>query len=257
MKKNMSLKVLMTIAILMLGASNAHAGGSVPAGASWYWQLRGNVNTTKTVKVYDVDVFDVSASQIENLKAAGKTVICYFSAGSYEAWRQDSARIPKVARGKKMSGWDELWIDVRNSGVRDLMDSRIGLAKSKGCDGVEPDNVDGFTNQTGFPLKSSDQVSYLKFLASAAHKRGLTIALKNSGELVDALVNNFDFAIVESCYRYSECDAFKPFIKQNKGVLIAEYTATKKADCTNAKANKFSLAYYAQELDGSRYIQCK
>jgi hypothetical protein len=39
------------------------------------------------------------------------------------------------------------------------------------------DNVDGFTNATGFPLTPVDQLTYNRFLAMEAHVRGLSIGL--------------------------------------------------------------------------------
>ena len=42
------------------------------------------------------------------------------------------------------------------------------IAVQKGCDGVDPDNVDGYTNKTGFPLTAKDQLAYNKFLAQEA-----------------------------------------------------------------------------------------
>ena len=44
---------------------------------------------------------------------------------------------------------------------------RLELAKRKGCDGVEPDNVDGHEddNDTGFGFGFNDQLVYNKWLA--------------------------------------------------------------------------------------------
>lgn len=39
------------------------------------------------------------------------------------------------------------------------MTNRTILAKTKNCDGLEPDNVDGFQNPTGFPLTYTDQIT--------------------------------------------------------------------------------------------------
>ena len=87
---------------------------------------------------------------------------------------------PKAALAEPLDGWEgEWWLDVRNSKVRQIMQKRLDLAVSKGCDAVDPDNVDGYTNESGFPLTASHQLSYDKFLASEAHKRGLAIGLKN------------------------------------------------------------------------------
>jgi len=69
--------------------------------------------------------------------------------------------------------------------------------KEKGCDGVEPDNVDGYTNDTGFNLTSNDQIQYNKFLANEAHQRGLSIGLKNNLDQIEVLEPFFDFAVNE------------------------------------------------------------
>ena len=34
-----------------------------------------------------------------------------------------------------------------------VMDARLDQCASKGFDGIEPDNIDGYTNDTGFPLR--------------------------------------------------------------------------------------------------------
>ena len=50
-----------------------------------------------------------------------------------------------------MDNWaGERWLDTRSTNVRDIMMARLDLAKSKKCDGVEPDNVDGYANKNGF-----------------------------------------------------------------------------------------------------------
>ena len=51
---------------------------------------------------------------------------------------------------------------------------RLDLAVDKGCDGVEPDNMDGFTNRTGFRLSEDDQLGYNRRLANEAHLRDLS-----------------------------------------------------------------------------------
>ena len=74
-------------------------------------------------------------------------MICYFSAGSYEAWRDDASQFPASALGDTLDGWeDERWLDIRDQGVLAIMETRIALASEKGCDAVEPDNVDNYTN---------------------------------------------------------------------------------------------------------------
>ena len=77
------------------------------------------------------------------------------------------------------------------------MEARLDTAVAKGCDGVEPDNIDGYINESGFDLSGSDQITYNQFLATAAHERGLMIGLKNDLDQIEALVDSFDFAVNE------------------------------------------------------------
>lgn len=231
---------------------------AVPAGSSWYWQLSGTVKTTIDAEVYDIDLWDNSSELFARLKQQGRTVVCYFSAGSYENWRPDAAKFPANALGKNLDGWPgERWLNTRSKAVREIMRARMDMAKAKGCDALEPDNVDGYSNNNGFGLTAADQVNFNKFLATEARARGLLIGLKNTTDLVPSLVNHFDFAVVEQCYQYNECAAYKPFITQSKAVLIAEYQAYSAAKCANARQNGFSLAFFNLSLNGSKYQPCR
>lgn len=57
-----------------------------PGTTTWQWQLQGRIDTSFDVDMYDIDLFDTPASTIRQLQRDGRTVICYFSAGSYEDW---------------------------------------------------------------------------------------------------------------------------------------------------------------------------
>ncbi len=55
--------------------------------------------------------------------------------------------------GSELEGWaGERWLDISNPALKPIMLARLDLAHIKGCDGVEPDNVDGYTNNSGFNL---------------------------------------------------------------------------------------------------------
>jgi hypothetical protein len=102
---------------------------------------------TPNVSIYDIDLFDNSKEAISFLHGLGKKVICYFSAGSYEPGRPDSGEFRKGDMGKVMDGWpDEKWLRLDSENVRRIMKARVQLAKDKGCDGVDPDNVDGYVS---------------------------------------------------------------------------------------------------------------
>jgi hypothetical protein len=160
--------------------------------------------------------------------------------------------------GNNLSGWPgERWLDVRNAEVLNIMARRMDLAKSKGCDALEPDNVDGFSNNAGFPLTANDQIVYLQKLAVAAHARGLKIALKNATDLVSSVHGDFDFAVVEQCFKYNECQAYTKFTETGKAVLNAEYSSYSAATCATAKALRFSTTFYNLALDGTVYQPCQ
>jgi Uncharacterized conserved protein len=171
---------LLTLGLLFTGVSTAVADWYRPnLHTNAQIQLQGEINRSYPVDLYDIDLFDTSSATIQSLKNTGTHVICYFSAGSYENWRPDAKQFAKKDLGKNLSGWPgERWLDIRSTKVRQIMKARLDLAAAKGCDGVDPDNVDGYTNNPGFPLTAAHQLSYNRFLAQESHRRGLTIGLK-------------------------------------------------------------------------------
>jgi len=202
-------------------------------------------------KVYIIDLFDNSPEIIKALNNRGSLVICYFSAGTWEEWRPDAGEFPPETIKKPLENWPgERWLDVRNEAVREVMKKRLDLAADKGCDGVDPDNTDFYLYDTGFNYTKEDAIAYIKFLSEEAHKRGLKIGLKNNGELVSNVIEYVDFAVVESCFKYNECDLYKPFIEKGKNVFVVEYELPKNEFCPIALSNGFSAAKACPELDG-------
>jgi len=234
------------------------------ADTSWNWQLTGAIDTSVPAALYDIDLFESSEALIETLQNEGKKVICYFSAGSYESYRSDSDRFMQSDLGKKLQGWeDERWLDIRSRNVRNIMQARLDMAVQKGCDGVEPDNVDGYANNTGLGLRAADQLDYNRFIAAQAHMRGLSVALKNDLEQAAALEPFFDFAINEQCHEYDECDLLDVFILNGKPVLNAEYRqdyvddpAQRNALCADSIHRGFNTLVLPVDLDGSFRYAC-
>ncbi len=234
------------------------------AGITWQWQLSGPLNLGYDVDLYDVDLFEAPQQDLDDLHASGRTVICYFSGGSSEDWRPDFSEIPEDAMGRKLSGWDgERWLDIRRRDVFDLMLTRLDLAVSRGCDGVEPDNVDGHTNNTGFDLSPEDMLAFNRNLANAAHERGLAVALKNDGGQTEALVDYYDFELNEECHQFEECGELSPFVAAGKPVLNAEYPGSQAkavADeaqiCAAARTHSTRTLILPLDLDDSFRIAC-
>lgn len=74
-------------------------------GTTWQWQISGTVDLSVNVPVYDIDLFDNDASVVSALKAKGRKVICYMSAGSFEDWREDASSFTSVVKGNDLDGW--------------------------------------------------------------------------------------------------------------------------------------------------------
>jgi hypothetical protein len=223
-------------------------------GISWQWQLTGAIDLSVDAALYDVDLFDTPAATVAALHARGRHVVCYLDAGTYEPGRPDSADFPAAVRGAPVEGWPgELWLDIRRLDLlRPILERRLDLCRAKGFDGVEPDNVDGSTNSSGFPLSADDQLAFNRYLAGAAHARGLSVGLKNDLDQAAALEPAFDWALDEQCYEYQECDAPQPFARARKAVLVAEYELPPSAFCAQARAAGYSAIAKHLELDAWR-----
>lgn len=229
-------------------------------GATWDWQLKTPIDPSIDVQVYDIDLFENDASVIADLKARGRKVICYVNLGAFETWRPDAARFPREVIGAPYHGFpDENWLDIRRLDLLGpIVRSRLDMARDKGCDAVEPDNMDGYDTtaheSSGFPLTHIDQLVYNRFVASEAHRRGMAVGLKNDIHQVDDLVNDFDFHVSEQCYEHQECHLLLPFIAAGKPVFLAEYVLPLESFCPMARTARISAIRKRNELDAWREV---
>ena len=208
---------------------------------SWQWQLQGKIDRSVRAHMFDVDMFDTPAATVTSLHHAGRVVVCYIDAGTWENWRPDKGKFPKSVRGKP-NGWPgERWLDIRRLAILGpILKARMDRCRDKGFDGVEFDNVDGYANSTGFPLTAAEQLRFDVWLANQAHRRGLSVALKNDLDQVPALLKYFDFALDEQCFQYTECGKLRPFVKAGKAVFEVEYSISTSTFCPKANRLHFN-----------------
>lgn len=221
-------------------------------GLAWQWQLTGKLDPTVDAPVYDVDGFNVSKAQVDDLHRRGRKVICYVSTGAWEDFRPDAGRFPKSVLGKS-NGWKgERWLDLRRTDVLGpLMAERFDMCREKGFDAVEPDNMDGYANETGFPLTGAQQLAYNRLVARLAHDRGLAVGLKNDLDQIPELVGDFDFAVNEQCAEFGECEALGAFTRAGKAVFHVEYDKAPAGFC--AESRKLRLSSMRKELELGRW----
>jgi Glycoside-hydrolase family GH114 len=224
--------------------------------------------------VYDIDGFENSAATVAALHAMGKKVICYVDAGVYETYRPDADKFKALSPriwGAADEGWaGSYWLDIRRiSELAPIMQARFQMCKDKGFDAIEPDEITGWSNNSGFPLTYADQITYNRALAGWAHAIGMSIGLKGDIEQAHDLVGDFDWTLNEQCYEYSECTTVSNegpgadgkdwpgvqlFSQAGKAVWIAEYKGLSASQCADAVANHFNASLYVSglPLDGGR-----
>ncbi len=238
----------------------ALAVNPIPPGSTWLWDLEGG-QTSGNADVIDYDprLGDKARRGQAVFRGRAKYVICYFSAGTWEASRPDMGGLQPSDIGAVLKGgnsshgtWDdngkpERILNVESPRVQEVMRGRLDDAAARHCDGVEPDNVDVVKNK----------VAYMKWLSDEAHKRNLVIGLKNADDLAAQVVSYFDFVIIEQCLQYSECDKYDVFVKAGKAALEAEYRSYSQSLCDTAKKNKFSLTFFPADQNVRNGNPCK
>ena len=208
-----------SLLVLLLGLAVARAG------QYWDWQLSDPYNLNVDTKILVIELDDLSRQDVAGLKARGVMPICYISVGTWEKARPDARAFPKQVIGRRLDNWpNEKYLDIRRLDVIvPFMQARFKACADKGFVGVEPDNIDGFDNDSGFDLTRQDAVTYVLALREVASGLGLKLGQKNAPELVPDLVKSLDFMLVEECLEYDFCEDLLPYRKAGKDVLSVEF----------------------------------
>ena len=218
------------------------------------WQFTQPMDLASARGTINLDAFDMSAGTIANLRRRGVKAICYVNVGAWENWRPDLHLFPANVLGKNYVGWEgERWLDIRRLDVLlPIMRMRFTICRDKGFLAIEPDNLDGYLNDTGFPISKQDQLAYNKAIAAEAHRLGLSIGLKNAPMLIPDLHRIYDFAIAEDCFVWKWCDKLRPFVAAGKAVVAIEYPENGRnplTRCADARRLGLQLVVKKRKLD--------
>ncbi|ORX78289.1 hypothetical protein BCR32DRAFT_295136 [Anaeromyces robustus] len=220
-------------------------------GTTWNYILGNDVDvSSEKTQVVDMDIRK-SIDKINGLHKLGKKVICYFSGGTIENFRDDYddfMAVEGLVRNVYDDWPEERWLDYRVEGIKPLIRNRMKIAVNKNCDAIEVDNLDGYqmkeVQKWSNPLKKTDAIKYAKWLAETAHELGLSIGLKNVVGIIDDVSSYYDFAINENCILFDECYRYKNFLKQGKAVFGVTYNGLeehKEALCKNLNGLPISM----------------
>jgi len=218
-----------------------------PAGVPFDYQLGGAYEPRAGTEIV---VRDRAASP-----AAGLYNICYvnaFQTQSHElAWWEDHHPdlLLRDDGGYVVdSAWNEVLLDISSARTRaplaDVVGAWIDSCAADGFDAVEPDNLDSYARSSGL-LAADDAAAFATLLTERAQAAGLAIAQKNGGDLAPRGPSlGFDFAVVEECNRWSECDVYTE--AYGDAVLVIEYRA---ADFATGCAEWPHLSVAHRDLD--------
>lgn len=308
------MRTFILMALLVLATAQAGGGsrGTTPIPTtpqSWDYRIA-KVVTASAQQVVNQDVWDASAASIASLHRAGKKVICYFSAGTWEydnfsrgiinraltdrngngvvdgtgnvaearavseaiqkdqrtyryggrtlAMSADQLTFKAVA-GSTLPGWDEYVYRIAgftaesrsaaHSLLRQLMLGHMARAAAIGCDALEPDNIDAYSNVKD-GITAANQYAFNKWLADSAHANAQKILLKNDlAQVADGsegvpagtaqgLAHLFDGLINEECFQFDECEMAQPFRDLNKPIFVRQYNV--------ANCSAYRVAPYAK-----------
>jgi endo-alpha-1,4-polygalactosaminidase (GH114 family) len=270
MKKKITFILMLSMALSChKDTSSSNASGNKTdwwkpkAGLSFDWVLS-PVSTADlfSTEVVDVDGFETSREVINSLHSQGKKVIAYVSVGTIEKRRPDSSLLSQEVIGKVYTEWpDEKWLDIRQiKKLKPWLRARLTMIQQKGFDAIEPDNLDGYSNDTGFPLTKADLKNYCDTLISMAHSMGLGIGQKNVPELSVEYSTRFDWALTEDAFYQGWENEMSPYIEKNKPVFATEYSdmiSQQKFEneiCPQAKAKMYTPLYKQRMLTKWSYF---
>ena len=252
--------IALTLSTVVLGAPElppplSCAGCYKPRTTTSPWQIQfqGRVDTSVRARFFDLDA-SAPARTVKALHRRGRKVACYINAGAWEDFRSDRNAFPREVLGKRYEGFpDERWLDIRRIDLlAPILRARIDACRAKGFDGVDPDNLNGFENDTGFPLTAADQLRFNTWLANEAHARKLSIGLKNDGPQAATLAPYFDWVIVEECIEQRNCGEYEPFTRAGKPIFEIEYRKPTRRACAVAKRRRISVVFKTPALRAPR-----
>jgi Glycoside-hydrolase family GH114 len=232
-------------ALVLATPSPAATWAPPPVNAKFDYQIGGDYPLPRGASVVSRDWFGGSAD-------ARAYSICYVN-GFQTQSDEDS-----VDRPDEKSNWphdlvlDELgddpnWggeylVDLSSADKRaraaEWVQPMIQTCAAKGFKAVEYDNLDSWTRFDGTPVEGRvpfgkrQAIAYAELLTDRAHALGLAVAQKNTLGLNRRQARmriGFDFAIAESCGRYSECRDYRALYGNR--VIAIEY---RRSDFTRA-----------------------
>ncbi len=196
----------------------------------WDWQIGRVTPLQRTgasaVDFYDIDGFLTTPAEVRAIHTRWQAATlphprtaCYLDL-AWEDYRPDGspgqrAGFPAATLGNVYFGFpQERWVDFRQlNALKPMIDARLEMCARKGFDAVELDDIDSFDppSTTGFHLTAGDAQNLLAYAFNEIHRLGMAGLWKNSPLLSRWSLRYTDGAVIEECYTFGPCSAWRDF----------------------------------------------
>ncbi len=200
------------VTLLVAPAGAAVAVVPPPTGGRFEYQIGGAHELLPETRIVSRDRLDPPAEGVYS--------ICYVNSfqtqpGELRWWRRHHPGLLLRRAGRLVVDrqWGEVLFDTSTRAKRTrltrVQSAWIADCAVRGYRAVEFDNLDSYLRSRG-RLKMRHNLDLGRRLTSVSHRLGLAAAQKNAAELgeLGRTRAGFDFAVVEECRRYRECDRF-------------------------------------------------
>jgi len=177
------------------------------------------------------------------------TLVCQVTVGAIKLTDPDAMRFgteatppddPTPPTAGSVVGWSVVgdpntrYLDIRQAardGWKATMFKRFAYAKTIGCEAVDAIWIDRIDGNSGFPLVTSgtdnDISLYYAEVATDLHAKELSAGFHSSTTIGNVFTSNFadsyDFAVIERCAEFDECEAVKAFDQANKATFAFDF----------------------------------
>ena len=133
---------------------------------------------------------------------------------------------------------------------------RFEMCREKGFDAVEPDNIEAFENNSGFPITAAEQLTYNEWVAEEVHSLGMAVLQKNDVQQTPRTGGLLRRRPHRAVQPVPECEALAPYVAAGKPVLNAEYHLATKKFCARRRVPRLHGRPLCVALKGERFQPC-
>jgi hypothetical protein len=119
---------------------------------------------------------------------------------------------------------------------------------------VLPTSLTAYQADSGFPLSTTDQDDYARWLSEQTRARGMRVGMSGDFERSAELGGLFDWASASRCIARADCEELLPFMAAGKSVLDVEMEGDATTVCPAAEQYGVNAILKRPSLDAYREV---